>query len=143
MICSRCREENRQGARFCRACGAPLATLCSSCGANVDAGSKFCDRCGAVLEASPAPPPVPTPAAGAPDNTGARHKPRPPAEAERRQLTVMFCDLVGSTELAARLDPERLRDVVRSYQGVCDTVIGQLHGNVAQYLGDGLLVYCP
>jgi class 3 adenylate cyclase/tetratricopeptide (TPR) repeat protein len=53
----------------------------------------------------------------------------------------MFCDLVGSTELAARLDPEVLRDVVRSYQQVCDAVIGRLHGNVAQYLGDGLLVY--
>jgi class 3 adenylate cyclase len=64
-----------------------------------------------------------------------------PAEPERRQLTVMFCDLVGSTEQPARLDPELLRDVVRSYQQVCDGVISQHHGNIAQYLGDGLLVY--
>jgi len=53
----------------------------------------------------------------------------------------MFCDLVGSTELAARLDPEVFRDVVRAYQQSCDAVISHLHGNVAQYLGDGLLVY--
>jgi class 3 adenylate cyclase len=53
----------------------------------------------------------------------------------------MFCDLVGSTELASRLDPELLRDVVRSYQHVCEDVIGLHHGNIAQYLGDGLLVY--
>jgi class 3 adenylate cyclase/predicted ATPase len=86
-------------------------------------------------------PPVPAPAASGQDSTGALHEPRIAREAERRQLTVMFCDLVGSTELAARLDPERLRDLVRSYQGVCDTVIGQLDGYVAQYLGDGLLVY--
>jgi class 3 adenylate cyclase/tetratricopeptide (TPR) repeat protein len=63
------------------------------------------------------------------------------AKPERRQLTVMFCDLVGSTELAARLDPEVLRDVVRAYQEMCDGVISQHHGNIAQYLGDGLLVY--
>jgi class 3 adenylate cyclase len=53
----------------------------------------------------------------------------------------MFCDLVGSTELSGRLDPEVLRDVVRSYQQACDGVIGRLHGHVAQYLGDGVLVY--
>src|SRR5262245_10391940 len=105
MICSRCREENREEARFCRACGASLATLCPSCGANVEAESKFCDRCGALLQATPAAPPGPAPIAGAPDSTGTRHEPRPAAEAERRQLPVIFCDLVGSTELAARLDP--------------------------------------
>ena len=53
----------------------------------------------------------------------------------------MFCDLVGSTELAARLDPEDLREVVRAYQEVCDAVIARFDGHVAQYLGDGLLVY--
>ena len=63
------------------------------------------------------------------------------ADAERRQLTVLFCDLVGSTELAARLDPEILRDVVRAYQQTCDAVIQRFRGHVAQYLGDGLLVY--
>ena len=62
-------------------------------------------------------------------------------EAERRQLTVLFCDLVDSTKLAGQLDPEDYRDVVRAYQAACAEVIRRLDGTIAQYLGDGLLVY--
>jgi len=64
-----------------------------------------------------------------------------PPEAERRQLTVLFCDLVDSTVLASRLDPEELREVVRAYQEACAKVIARFEGHIAQYLGDGLLVY--
>ena len=60
---------------------------------------------------------------------------------ERRQLTVMFCDLVGSTALSVQLDPEELREVIRAYQEACAGVIGRFEGHIAQYLGDGLLVY--
>lgn len=72
--------------------------------------------------------------------------PQPPAPstqslAERRQLTVMFCNLVGSTALSAQLDPEELRDVVRGYQETCSEVIRRYDGHIAQHLGDGLLVY--
>jgi predicted ATPase/class 3 adenylate cyclase len=63
------------------------------------------------------------------------------AEAERRQLTVMFCDLVGSTALSTQLDPEDLRAVVRQYQQTCAAVIQRHEGYIAQYLGDGILVY--
>ena len=62
-------------------------------------------------------------------------------DAERRQLTVLFCDLVGSTALSHRLDPEVLRDVMRDYQKTCSTVIERYAGHVAQFLGDGLVVY--
>ena len=62
-------------------------------------------------------------------------------EAERRQLTVLFCDLVDSTVLASQLDPEELREVVRAYQATCAKVIARFAGHIAQYLGDGLLVY--
>jgi class 3 adenylate cyclase len=62
-------------------------------------------------------------------------------EAERRQLTVMFCDLVDSTKLASQLDPEDYREVVRAYQATCTEVIHRYEGSIAQYLGDGLLVY--
>ena len=65
----------------------------------------------------------------------------PPPDAERRQLTVMFCDLVGSTQLSTQLDPEDYRDVVRAYQAVCTEAIQRFDGHVAQYLGDGLLIY--
>ena len=64
-----------------------------------------------------------------------------PTQAERRQLTVMFCDLVGSTDLSARLDAEAFRDVVRAYQQAVEGVTQRFDGHVAQYLGDGLLVY--
>src|SRR5713226_344278 len=64
-----------------------------------------------------------------------------PPTAERRQLTVMFCDLVGSTALSEQLDPEELREVVRAYQETCTGVIRQYEGHIAQHLGDGLLVY--
>jgi len=63
------------------------------------------------------------------------------SEAERRQLTVLFCDLVDSTTLASQLDPEDLRAVVRAYQETCARVIARFEGHIAQYLGDGLLVY--
>src|SRR5262249_18237800 len=62
-------------------------------------------------------------------------------EAERRQLTVMFCDLVDSTKLSSQLDPEDWRDVVRAYQSMCTEVIQRYGGHIAQLLGDGLLVY--
>jgi class 3 adenylate cyclase len=62
-------------------------------------------------------------------------------EAERRQLTVLFCDLVDSTVLASQLDPEELREVVRAYQETCAKVIARFEGHIAQYLGDGLLIY--
>jgi class 3 adenylate cyclase len=65
----------------------------------------------------------------------------PLPESERRRLTVLFCDLVDSTWLAGRLDPEDFRDVVRAYHQTCTAVIQHFEGYVAQYLGDGLLVY--
>ncbi len=63
------------------------------------------------------------------------------SEAERRQLTVMFCDLVGSTALSERLDREDLREVIDAYQKCCAEVIGRFEGYIARYMGDGLLIY--
>jgi class 3 adenylate cyclase len=78
-----------------------------------------------------------TPAAAAPATAPAV----PQSEAERRQLTVLFCDLVGSTALAATLDPEDLSDVIGGFQGCCAAVITRMGGHVARFMGDGLLVY--
>src|SRR5262249_60202469 len=84
----------------------------------------------ALREAAPAPTaaPLPTEAAGIPT-------------AERRQLTVTFCDLVGSTALSARLDPEELREVIGAYHRVVTEAVRRLDGFVAKYMGDGVLVY--
>ena len=88
------------------------------------------------IQAEPQPPaPHDQPSQVAPPT--ATHAP----EAERRQLTVMFCDLVGSTKLSSQLDPEEYREVVRAYQATCTEVIQRFDGHVAQLLGDGLLVY--
>jgi class 3 adenylate cyclase/predicted ATPase len=75
-----------------------------------------------------------------PQVTSPATTPHPP-DAERRQLTVLFCDLVDSTVLARQLDPEEWREVVRAYQDTCAKVIARFEGHIAQYLGDGLLVY--
>jgi class 3 adenylate cyclase/tetratricopeptide (TPR) repeat protein/energy-coupling factor transporter ATP-binding protein EcfA2 len=64
-----------------------------------------------------------------------------PQEAENRTLTVMFCDLVGSTALASAMDPEDLRELLRHYQTACTSVVTAYDGFVAQYLGDGIMVY--
>src|SRR5690242_17458825 len=82
----------------------------------------------------------------APEHSVAATQLEPPArvgspDAERRQLTVMFCDLVGSTGLATKLDPEQLRDLMQAYQQTCGEVSARYEGHVAQYLGDGLMIY--
>jgi class 3 adenylate cyclase len=95
--------------------------------------------------ATPAPPPQAIPSPPTQDQPSAPHASSsvasPTPEAERRQLTVLFCDLVESTALASHLDPEDLRAVVRAYQDTCAKVIARFDGHIAQYLGDGLLVY--
>jgi class 3 adenylate cyclase len=64
-----------------------------------------------------------------------------PREAERRQLTVMFCDLVGSTPLSTRFDPEDLREIVGSYHRCVTDIVARFDGFVAKYMGDGVLIY--
>src|SRR5438093_5726738 len=147
MLCTSCGTENRDGAKFCDACGTPLPVSCPSCGTANRPGAKFCNECGASLTGQQS---VPLPAQAVPTPTTPTEQPTQVAspsvashmpEAERRQLTVMFCDLVDSTKLSSQLDPEDYREVVRAYQRVCTEVITRFDGHIAQYLGDGLLVY--
>src|SRR5215469_15825863 len=76
-----------------------------------------------------------------PTDSATEIKAQPRDEAERRHLTVVFCDLVGSTALSTRLDPEDMWRVVTSYQAAIDAVVGRYEGVIAQYLGDGVLAY--
>ena len=87
------------------------------------------------------PVPQPVPQTGDPPPPEASPRELHFPDAERRQLTVLFCDLVDSTRLASQLDPEDYREVVRAYQTACAEVIQHYSGYIAQYLGDGLLVY--
>ena len=68
-------------------------------------------------------------------------EPKPRDDAERRQLTVMFCDLVGSTVLSRRLDPEEMREVIRAYQDACSGPVARYDGFIARFMGDGILAY--
>src|SRR5215469_10307685 len=101
MRCPSWMGENAAARRFCAECGAPLLSPCPACGFENEPGAKFCGGCGKPVGGAAAPAP-PTPLA-------------PPRTAERRQLTVMFCDLVGSTPLSSQLDPEDLREVIAAY----------------------------
>ena len=125
MQCPQCRTDNREGRKFCAACGAALALPCPDCGFANEPDERFCGGCGTNLagEAAETPPPAPA------------------AAAERRQLTVLFCDLVGSTALSAALDPEDMRDVLRAYQDACASVIARYDGYVAKFMGDGVYAY--
>ncbi len=96
---------------------------------------RFCSQCGVKLgEAAPAARPA---AVTAPPAVS----PRVTSSAERRQLTVMFCDLVGSTALSTRLDPEDLREVIDAYHACVAEVVTRFSGYVAKYMGDGVLIY--
>jgi class 3 adenylate cyclase len=75
------------------------------------------------------------------DRPAAQPEPKPQDVAERRQLTVMFCDLVGSTALSARLDPEDMGDLIRAFQDVVSSAVARFDGHVAKWMGDGALVY--
>jgi class 3 adenylate cyclase len=128
MRCPSCMAENA-ARRFCAECGAPLPSPCPVCGFENEPTAKFCGGCGKPVGEAAAPAP---PAQSSPPRTDS---------AERRQLTVMFCDLVGSTALAARLDPEDLREVIGAYHKcVAETIVSH-DGFVAKYMGDGVLVY--
>ncbi len=111
------------------------APVCPSCGHELRLQARFCDACGSQL--------APTMASPTPADLSSKSPPpkREAPEAERRHLTVMFCDLAGSTALSTQLDPEDLREVVRQYQAACAKVIARYDGHIAQYLGDGILVY--
>ncbi len=141
MQCPQCQQENREDAKFCEECGTRFVHTCPNCGHEVRPQAKFCDACGTSLTAPtlvPRPTQSATPAATQADQP----PPEPPTpDAERRQLTVMSCDLVGSIPLAEQLDPEDLREVVRAYQKTCAAVIQRFDGYIARYMGDGLLVY--
>jgi class 3 adenylate cyclase len=132
MRCSKCGSENPTGKKFCSECGASLLTHCPQCNAVNAPTAKFCGECGVPLAEpirtpEPATPPVKT----------------PEVIGERRHLTVLFCDLVGSTAIAAQLDPEEWRETVANYHRAATDAIEHFSGYVAQYLGDGVMaLFC-
>ncbi|MGH7841735.1 MAG: DUF7577 domain-containing protein, partial [Candidatus Binataceae bacterium] len=126
MRCPDCGAENPEGLKFCNACATPLRRRCAACGFENAPAAKYCGECGAALEA-------PMGAAAAPVETR--------LAAERRHLTILFCDLVGSTAIAAQPDPEEWRETVAGYQLAAAEAITGFEGYVARYVGDGVLAF--
>ncbi len=125
MICPRCGATVANNRKFCGDCGTPLPWQCSACGGENPADKRFCGDCGAAHGITSDTPPV-VAAAALP---------------ERRMLSVMFIDLVGSTAIGERLDPEDLREVITAFHGSVRDLVAGSHGFIARYMGDGVLVY--
>ena len=123
MHCTSCAAEVPEQSKFCWQCGAAVLRRCPACRAANPAPKKFCVDCGTRLRGE-------FPAAKARDS-------RP---IERRQLTVLFCDLVGSTELSAGLDPEDFSAIIAGYRRCIVETIGRFGGFVARHHGDGAVV---
>jgi class 3 adenylate cyclase/predicted ATPase len=152
MTCTHCNSANPDGAKFCAECGTPMPKQCPKCSTPIAANAKFCHECGAsVSTAAPkAAAPVVKPVqpisrrlatdAGALAQSMAAAAPADVSSAERRQLTVIFSDLVSFTTLSQQLDPEDLNTVVHEYYAVCRAVCQRYEGHIANYLGDGVLM---
>ncbi|NOJ39372.1 AAA family ATPase [Bradyrhizobium sp. WSM 1791] len=124
MHCTTCAAEVPEQSKFCWQCGAAMMRRCPACRAANPAPNKFCVDCGTKLR-------VDSPVPMARDS-------RP---IERRQLTVMFCDLVGSTALSARLDPEDFTAIIAGYRRCITETVARFDGFVARHHGDGAVVY--
>src|SRR3984957_1066041 len=130
MRCSKCGSENPAGKKYCSECGVGLLMRCPRCKAEHAPAAKFCGECGGPCDSS-----IGTPVSA----TGSVQ--RADLSGERRHLTVLFCDLVGSTAIAARLDPEQWRETLAGFHRVAAEAITRLDGHVAKYLGDGVMAY--
>src|SRR5262245_57042608 len=131
LRCPSCGHRNRSDRRYCAECGGQLGAACRVCGIRNEPGEKFCGSCGAALRED----------AAVPRRTEAPQPAPDAAAGERRRLTVLFCDLVGSTPLSQQLDAEDWRDIIAQYQQAASGAVGRFGGHVARKLGDGLLIY--
>jgi class 3 adenylate cyclase len=152
MRCAKCGADLIPGKRFCPACGEAATLACTGCGASLDAGFRFCPDCGVPVDAGQdAAPAPPSPPAEPADQLARLSSSIPAALAdkvrasqgaiagERKLVSVLFCDLVGSTALAERLDPEEYRDLLDQYLELSFREIYRVEGIVNQLAGDGLM----
>jgi class 3 adenylate cyclase/tetratricopeptide (TPR) repeat protein len=130
MVCSSCGTTNEAGRKFCKECGAPLALLCNACGAANAPDSKFCGECGSAFA-----PPV----AAAVGAASPAARPAGQPTTERRWVSVLFADLVGSTALAERRDAEDTRELLSRYFDVARDVIERHGGLVEKFIGDAVM----
>src|SRR5215469_8396157 len=135
MRCPRCSADNPAGMKFCGQCGAPLGVPCPSCGAGNPPEHRFCGQCGAPLDRAglqEGAPPEPF-AAGRASRGGSA------LPGEIKQVTVLFCDIVGSTPLTERLGAEAMRDLLSSFLKTSLDEVHRYGGTAPQFAGDGFM----
>jgi class 3 adenylate cyclase/tetratricopeptide (TPR) repeat protein len=132
--CARCRHDNPGGAQFCVHCGAQLNVLCAGCGTALPPGARFCPGCGRAVTLAPAPVSY-TPRHISAQILGVRGA----IEGERKQVSVLFCDIVASSALAAELGPEEFHLVIDRFFRVALAEVHRYEGTVNQFLGDGFM----
>jgi adenylate cyclase len=136
MDCAACGHENASDARFCGNCGELLSgsVTCPSCSASNPTGQGFCNACGAALSA-----PVER-TTEPPEHLAAKIRAGGPAmEGERKQVTVLFADVMGSMELAERTDPEDWRQIMDRFFGILCEGVHMFEGTVDKFTGDGIM----
>jgi predicted ATPase/class 3 adenylate cyclase len=135
MICPSCQQSNQQTARVCKKCRAPLQSACSSCGTRVSIGHKFCSNCGAPIRSATfsdaADLSLVAPA------TGIRRRGQV-LEGERKNVTVLFADILGSTAQIQHLDPEAARDYLDDGVKIMTDAVHEYGGTVFSIEGDGI-----
>src|ERR1700722_8323635 len=127
MRCQNCSAESPHGAKYCIQCATSFQRRCPKCGFENPSEARFCAQCAEPLETAARLRPVSEPSD------------RP--SGERRHLTVLFCDLVNSTGLAAQLDPEQWREIGAAYHRAAAQAVERFGGHVAKFLGDGVLAF--
>ncbi|MBI3329624.1 MAG: AAA family ATPase [Nitrospinae bacterium] len=140
MRCPTCQHENRDGARFCEACGSQLELLCPVCGNPSRPGAAFCDSCGTSLKGQTSAPPPQPPLSYTPRHLAEKIlTSRAALEGERKPVTVLFCDLANSTALAERLGPEAMHTLLNQFFELALAEVHRYEGTINQFLGDGFM----
>ena len=136
MTCAGCGHENREAAKFCEECAAPLKRFCASCGAELRPSAKFCDECGAAQVGGRQS--AAARASSAQSLTTSNRTTDNRSDA-RKVVTIVFADLIGSTALHERLDPESVSRVMDRYHRAVRLPVEAHGGTVVQLLGDGVM----
>ena len=146
MNCIKCGYENDEDAEFCEKCGNALARSCAHCGSPLKPGARFCKKCGTPVPGQP-------PSTGEKERLAALQQAAPAdlkekirsssaqVEGERKPVTILFTDIVGSTALAEKLDPEEWKEIVSEAHRRVSQAVYQYEGTIAQLLGDGVLAF--
>src|SRR5262249_21621417 len=143
MRCVRCEGDNPPSAKFCSHCGSGLSARCTACGHSNAPGTRFCNECGQVLDGVAARAPgvgIESPRSYTPKHLAERILTSKSAlEGERKQVTVLFCDIVESMLLAEKLGPEGMHEVLDRALRLMAKIVHRYEGTVNQFLGDGLM----